>query len=404
MASYLSSLLGRASKPSGPEATAMPAAFYTSDAIYRLEQRAVFSKMWLMICHERFLNETGKFQLVNFAGLEFFVIRSKAGDVGEADVTTRTGKVNIIACGYHGWSYSTNGDLAKAPGFQDVPGFENKDHGLFDLRVHVDKNGFVYVNADKSPDAISWKQQFGDFEDQDRFKRIDWENFDYALSWSMEDAPYNWKVLSDNYNECHHCSFTHPGFVQTTDLKSYSVKGGEGHIAHYVKAKPEALVPGTDPEKFAFNYVLPSSSHTITPLYFYNMRIQPNGPRSCSVHYDVYRHKDCTDDVFDETHKFFVQVETEDKMLCANTQKSLERGNYNSGPLHPTREAGVIYFQRTHVETLRKHFEKEQAAGHEIRGGQHTYGSLSEKSSNAFVQQVEGCAGACGSGGKENEW
>lgn len=93
-------------------------------------------------------------------------------------------------------------------------------------------------------------------------------------------------------------------------------------------------MPGTDPEKFAFNYVLPSSSHTITPLYFYNMRIQPNGPRSCSVHYDVYRHKDCTDDVFDETHKFFVQVETEDKMLCANTQKSLERGNYNSGPLH----------------------------------------------------------------------
>lgn len=61
--------------------------------------------------------------------------------------------------------------------------------------MHVDKNGFVYVNADKSPDAISWKQQFGDFENQDRFKRIDWENFDYALSWSMEDAPYNWKVL-----------------------------------------------------------------------------------------------------------------------------------------------------------------------------------------------------------------
>lgn len=72
--------------------------------------------------------------------------------------------------------------------------------------------------------------------------------------------------------------------------------------------------------------------------------------------------------------------------------------------LAATREAGVVYFQRTHVDTLRKHFEKEQAAGHEIRGGQHTYGSLSEKSSNAFVQQVEGCAGACGSGGKENEW
>jgi hypothetical protein len=39
---------------------------------------------------------------------------------------------------------------------------------------------------------------------------------------------------------------------QTTDLKSYSVAGGRGHIAHFVKAKPEALVPGTDPDKVHF--------------------------------------------------------------------------------------------------------------------------------------------------------
>lgn len=151
--------------------------------------------------------------------MQFFVIRSKAGDVraffnacahrafpvlrprqeGEKDVAVESGKVSIIACGYHGWSYSTNGDLAKAPGFDEIPGFEPKNHGLSSLRVHVDKNGFVYVSADKSPDALLWNAQFGAFEEQERLKRVDWDNYEYALSWGMEAAPYNWKVLVDNY-------------------------------------------------------------------------------------------------------------------------------------------------------------------------------------------------------------
>lgn len=64
------------------------------------------------------------------------------------------------------------------------------------------------------------------------------------------------------------------------------------------------------------------------------MRIVPITTRTCTVLYDVYRHKDCTDEVFKENHDFFVQVESEDKMLCANVQRNLERGTYNSGPLH----------------------------------------------------------------------
>jgi hypothetical protein len=59
MASYLSSLLGRASAPPKvtgdgfPSTTAMPAPFYHSEAIYQLERRAMFTKQWLFACHER---------------------------------------------------------------------------------------------------------------------------------------------------------------------------------------------------------------------------------------------------------------------------------------------------------------------------------------------------------------
>lgn len=59
-----------------------------------------------------------------------------------------TGKRSILACMYHGWKYSTDGTLFRAPHFQEVPGFDPKAHSLFSLRLHVDKNGFVYANAD----------------------------------------------------------------------------------------------------------------------------------------------------------------------------------------------------------------------------------------------------------------
>lgn len=34
------------------------------------------------------------------------------------------------------------------------------------------------------------------------------------------------------------------------------------------------------------------------------------------MQYDVYRHKDATDQAFNETHEAFVQIEKEDKFLC----------------------------------------------------------------------------------------
>lgn len=37
-------------------------------------------------------------------------------------------------------------------------------------------------------------------------------------------------------------------------------------MAHSVDAKPGALTPGTDADKFAFNFISPAASHTITPM------------------------------------------------------------------------------------------------------------------------------------------
>ncbi len=40
------------------------------------------------------------------------------------------------------------GKLAKAPGFKDVEGFKPEENGLFEIRTHIDKLGYLYINMD----------------------------------------------------------------------------------------------------------------------------------------------------------------------------------------------------------------------------------------------------------------
>lgn len=40
------------------------------------------------------------------------------------------------------------GDLAKAPGFDEVENFDPKKNSLFGIRTHIDKLGYLYVNLD----------------------------------------------------------------------------------------------------------------------------------------------------------------------------------------------------------------------------------------------------------------
>lgn len=161
------------------------------------------------------------------------------------------------------------GALAKAPGFDEVAGFDPAANGLWTLRVHVDKLGFVWCNMDTSEGGITWEEQFGQSQEQQRLQGVDMEKYEFSHSWGMEDCAYNWKALLDNYNEvrcrvtsrsslnqrqrpppsiffrprslkaalrllgstatdlvyvsqCYHCTSAHPGIAKTTDLRNVS--------------------------------------------------------------------------------------------------------------------------------------------------------------------------------------
>jgi phenylpropionate dioxygenase-like ring-hydroxylating dioxygenase large terminal subunit len=98
-----------------------------------------------------------------------------------------------------------DGRLAKAPSFttNSPSEFDSSRLHLFPVHVHVDRNGFVYVNLDakKQPD-ISWESQYGKMDERDVLVNsgIIWDNIEYDFTWTC-DGQFNWKLMQENFNE-----------------------------------------------------------------------------------------------------------------------------------------------------------------------------------------------------------
>lgn len=254
----------------GPQ-RALPANWYTSDNLYRLERRAIFSRRWLLISHELRFTKAGDWVRFEVAGFPIFVVRDKTGNINAFHnvcrhrafpvVTEDKGTSQILACKYHGWSYGLNGKLAKAPGYQEYETFDKSSNGLLSIHVHVDINGFIWVNLDASKEPMPWSEDFLGADTQERMKKFNFKDYHFDHTWQMS-GDYNWKTLGDNYNECYHCSLTHPDSYTLSDLDTYDVLGSRAYIQHFAGTKPEQEVESGI--QFVSTYYFPNSCMTVT--------------------------------------------------------------------------------------------------------------------------------------------
>lgn len=95
-------------------------------------------------------------------------------------------------------------------------------------------------------------------------------------------------------------------------------------------------------------------------------RFTPVSPTKSVMRYEVYRHKDATDEAFKVISDMYKRIMSEDKYLCIHTQKNLNAGIFVNGQLHPEMEMGPLHFQKTVREVVTEHRKKEEAIGHEI--------------------------------------
>ncbi|PYH42520.1 aromatic ring-hydroxylating oxygenase subunit alpha [Aspergillus saccharolyticus JOP 1030-1] len=348
----------------------LPASWYRSDAMYQLERRAIFSKRWMLLTHFSRFTKPGDFLSFTVADFSFFLTKDRDGKINGFHnvcrhraypiVQARSGTASILSCKYHGWSYGLKGNLSKAPRFETVPDFDKSQNGLLPIHVHVDRAGFVWVNLQAGETLeVQWQADFQSIDEQPRMQDFDFGGeYTFDHYWEME-LEANWKLLIENYNECYHCATSHPLISGVSDLPRYRVEPTAAYMEHHIFNKENSDAQF----RRAITYFFPTSSVTVTDKFFYIQRMIPLSATSSKIENEVYRHRDATDEEFDNINAFYRQVLEEDKELCVGVQTNLITGVFINGELHPNKEKGPIYFQQSLKEMVMEHRQKEEAQG-----------------------------------------
>ncbi|KAI5116935.1 hypothetical protein M0805_001493 [Coniferiporia weirii] len=352
--------------PSNDSHKTLPSRWMRDESIFELEKRAIFSKVWLLTSHTGHFSKPGDYVSGNYV-FNYFIIRDRDNNYQAFHnvcrhrafpvVTKAAGSSLVVGCKYHGWSYNAKGDLVKAPKFDQVEGFDKSANGLFKVHTHVTAQGFIFLNFDASPTPVPFEEHFAQLP-------AEWKDTDfsqYEPFYKREaHGNFNWKVMTDGYQECYHCPIAHPGFADSLDLKQYQVEPLMNSARH---SAPKKSNPA---EIQRFTFVFPTNGVTVTPEIFYIMRTVPLSATKTRMEFDVFNRRGVTEDVLSENKRFFTQVQQEDFDLCEGVQRSMNAGIYGSGVLHPREENGVLYYQGRVLDYCESHLEAERRVGKEI--------------------------------------
>lgn len=210
---------GRSAPPEGfPSLPDMPAGRYTAQEYYDLEQQYIWKKSWLFAAHLDEVPEPGSFMQWDNAGQPLIIVHGMDGVVrafyntcrhrGAPVVTVQRGRTPRLMCGYHNWTYKTDGELVGVPESQDFgPAFDKSCRSLIGVRCEM-YGKLIFVNLDEN--AMSLREWMGPLWDE-------WEEFAFdrikLAARQSFDLKCNWKVAMEANMEVYHVPFIHPDTV-----------------------------------------------------------------------------------------------------------------------------------------------------------------------------------------------
>lgn len=234
---------------------------YTDPELYKLEQREIFDKVWLLVGHASEVPNPGDFLRRNIAGRELLLTRTKDGEVraffnacrhkGATVCRAAKGNASRFTCVYHGWTFGNDGSLIGVPGkeaYSDA--FDRSQLGLIEVRLEQYRD-IVFVCFSKETGSLA------------NFLGGATEAIDLMLDahggkWEVLPNPYvytmraNWKLVFENSLDAYHAMILHSGYftdflpnVHGVRMTKEQVMGkhkysslrqtGPGHAANEIK-------------------------------------------------------------------------------------------------------------------------------------------------------------------------
>jgi len=199
----------------------LPGAAYTDPDLHEVDLALVWQRQWVFVGTVAELREPGDYLTVDLGRASVMVLRDDDEQVqafrnvcrhrGARLLDQPRGSVGNIVCGYHRWTYGTDGALMHAP--QLAPGTDTSCLGL--RSVHLREiGGMLFVNLSPDPEGTA----AADVDDVARVLApyLAPHALDRAKVAAQVDLVEqgNWKLTMENNRECYHCD-GHPELLAT---------------------------------------------------------------------------------------------------------------------------------------------------------------------------------------------
>ena len=352
-------------------ATTIPARWYLEPDFLALEKEQVFWRTWQPVARTEALARPGDYVASDLLGEPLVITRDAEGGLRAfsnvcrhraAPVARGKGNRRSLQCGYHGWTYGLDGQLLRAPEFEEVAEWEREQICLDPVRVEA-WGPFVFVNL--AAEAPPLSAVLGSIQDE-----VAVHGFNIANMSLVERRDYtldcNWKVYVDNYLEGYHIPIAHPALFRELDYDRYRVETFATYSKQHAPLRPASEVEihdrdrrylRTEAEEQALYYwVFPN-----VMLNFYPDNLQINiilpldHARTLTI-FEWYFEQPGTGPGWESMQQsiaFSDQVQQEDIELCEMVQQGLRSRSYHSGRFSVRRENGVHHFHTLLAHSLR---------------------------------------------------
>jgi choline monooxygenase len=366
MKSSVNDLIG-AYDPAAPlaEARTCPSSWYVDPRILELEQQTTFARTWQLVGRLEQVREPGQYLTCELAGEPILVVRGNDGVLrgffnvcrhhAAAVMPEPAGCVKRLRCPYHGWTYTLEGTLKAAPGFEGVHELDPARNSLVPVATAVWEN-WVFVRLENEGPGL---EEFlgADLVAQIRplaLSGLHWFERRYYL------FDCNWKVFVDNYLDGgYHVPYLHKGLDSVLDYHKYTIENGRHHclqsspiVTHGAEEQTGAVRKG---DRALYYWIYPNFMINWYEGVMDTNLVYPRGVDQTEVIFDFW-FADVSAAALERNRASIdvgQRIQDEDTAICKSVQRGLRSRAYDTGRLSVRREAGEqLFHQLLHADLL----------------------------------------------------